>query len=199
MESAGFFKGDTMMEVFAVLANSGNNDKKVRDAVILYIARKKQKGRSEQQIQDKLLQLEEKFKHIEMWHSAFRDARALYQLPKSKHIPPPKSVIHKQHENELLHLIDIRPVPSPLKLPASPSCSSSTPSSRDGPPLRSQDLPYVLPTFSWQGESLESRVHSAPSSPGQIVSSDVLSLLSQYGDSEGDNEITTFLSKLEQS
>ncbi|KAG1854423.1 hypothetical protein DFJ58DRAFT_379108 [Suillus subalutaceus] len=181
MDSAGFFRGDTMMEVFAVLANSGNNDKKVRDAVILYIARKKQKGRSEQQIQDKLLQLEEKFKHIEMWHSAFRDARALYQLPRSKHIPPPK------------------PVPSPLKLPASPSCSSSTPSSRDGPPLRSQDLPYVLPTFSWQGESLESRVHSAPSSPGQIVSSDVLSLLSQYGDSEGDNEITAFLSRLEQS
>lgn len=85
------FSGDTMMEVFAVLANSGTDVQKVQDAVILYIARKKQKGRSEQQIQDKLLQLEDKFKHVEVWHSAFRNARALYQLPKSKYIPLPKS------------------------------------------------------------------------------------------------------------
>jgi len=63
------------------LHNSGTDVKTVRDAVILYIARKKQKGRSEQHIQDKLLQLEDKFKHIEMWHPAFRDARALFQLP----------------------------------------------------------------------------------------------------------------------
>lgn len=187
------------MEVFTVLANSGTDVKKVRDAVILYIARKKQKGRSEQHIQDKLLQLEDKFKHIEMWHPAFQDARALYQLPKSKHIPLPKSVIRKQHENELLHVIDIGLVPSPLKLPASPSCSSPTPSSWDGPPLGLQDLPYVLPAFSWEDESLESRVHIAPSSPRQIISSDALSLLSQYGDSEGDDEITMFLSNLEQS
>ncbi|KAG2072096.1 hypothetical protein BDR04DRAFT_1153849 [Suillus decipiens] len=88
------FSGDTMMEVFAVLANSGTDVQKVEDTLILYIARKKQKGRSEQQIQDKLLQLEDKifqFKHVEVWHSAFRNARALYQLPKSKYIPLPKS------------------------------------------------------------------------------------------------------------
>ncbi|KAG2030781.1 hypothetical protein BDR03DRAFT_1095860 [Suillus americanus] len=198
MDSISFFKGDTMMEVFTVLANSGNDVKKVRDAVILYIARKKQKGRSEQHIQDKLLQLEEKFKHIEVWHSAFQDARALYQLPKSKHIPPPKSVIRKQHENELLSVIDIGLVSFPLELPPSPSCSSPTPSSWDGPPLGLQDLPHVLPAFPWEDESLGSRVRTAPSSPGQIIS-DALSLLSQYGDSEGDDEITIFLSKLEQS
>lgn len=46
MNSAGFFKGDTMMEVLTILANSGTDVKTVRDAVILYIARKKQKGRS---------------------------------------------------------------------------------------------------------------------------------------------------------
>lgn len=200
MDPAGFFKGDTMMEVFTVLANSGTDVKTVRDAVILYIARKKQKGRSEQHIQDKLLQLEDKFKHIEAWHSAFRDARVLFQLPKSKHIPLPKSAIRKQHESELFRVIDIGLVPSSLKSPSSLSCSSPTPSSWDGPPLGLQDLPYVLPAFSWDDtESLESHVHTPPSSPGQIISSDMLSLLSQYGDSEGDDEITTFLSKLEQS
>ncbi|KAG1727132.1 hypothetical protein EDB19DRAFT_202138 [Suillus lakei] len=186
-----------MMEVFAVLANSGSDVKKVRNAVILYIARKKQKGRSEQHIQDKLLKLEDKFKHIDAWHPAFRDARALFQLPKSQHIPLPKSVIREQQENEQLRQIDMGLLPSSLKLPASPSCSSPTPSSWDGPPPGLHDLPYVLPTFSWEDESLESRVQVPPPSPGQIISSDVLSLLSQYGDSEGDDEITTFLSKLD--
>ncbi|KAG2095473.1 uncharacterized protein F5147DRAFT_819166 [Suillus discolor] len=199
MDSAGFFKGDTMMEVFTVLANSGTDVKTVRDAVILYIARKKQKGRSEQHIQDKLLQLEDKFKHVEMWHPAFRDARALFQLPKSKHIPLPKSVIRKQHESKLLHPIDMGSVPSSLKSPASPSHGSPTPSSRDEPLPRLQDLPYVLSAFCWEDESLESRVHIPPSSSEKMISSDVLSLLFQYGDSEGDDEITTFLSKVEQS
>lgn len=198
MDSAGFFKGDTMMEVFTVLANSGTDVKPVRDAVILYIARKKQKGRSEQHIQDKLLQLEEKFKHIEMWHPAFRDARALFQLPKSKHIPLPKSVIRKQHESKL-HPIDMGSVPFSLKSPASPSHGSPTPSSWDGPLPRLQDLPCVLPAFCWEDESLESRVHIPPSSSEEIISSDVLSLLFQYGDSERDDEITAFLSKVKQS
>ncbi|KAG1784735.1 uncharacterized protein HD556DRAFT_199404 [Suillus plorans] len=144
MDAAGFFKGDTMMEVFTVLANSGTDVKTVRDAVILYIARKKQKGRSEQHIQDKLLQLEDKFKHIEMWHPAFRDARALFQLPKSKHIPLPKSAIHKQHESKLLHPIDMGSVPPSLKSPASPSHGSPTPSSWDASLPRLQDLPYAL-------------------------------------------------------
>lgn len=132
MDQAGFFKGDTMMEVFTVLANSGTDVKTVRDTVILYIARKKQKGRSEQHIQDKLSQLEDKFKHIEAWHPAFRDARALFQLPKSKHIPLPKSIIRKKRESELLSpILDIGPaIPSP---PQSPSFSSPTPSSWDGP------------------------------------------------------------------
>lgn len=177
MDQAGFFKGDTMMEVFTVLANSGTDVKTVRDTVILYIARKKQKGRSEQHIQDKLSQLEDKFKHIEAWHPAFRDARALFQLPKSKHIPLPKSIIRKKRESELLSpILDIGPViPSP---PQSPSFSSPTPSSWDGPPLGLQDMPYVLPTFSWEDERLGSRVHVHTSPPGQMISSDVLSLLS---------------------
>lgn len=177
MDQAGFFKGDTMMEVFTVLANSGTDVKTVRDTVILYIARKKQKGRSEQHIQDKLSQLEDKFKHIEAWHPAFRDARALFQLPKSKHIPLPKSVIRKKRESELLSpILDIGLViPSP---PQSPSFSSPTPSSWDGPPLGLQDMPYVLPTFSWEDERLGSRVHISPSPPGQMISSDMLSLLS---------------------
>lgn len=38
------FSGDTMMEVIAVLANSGNDVQKVQDALILYIARKKTEG-----------------------------------------------------------------------------------------------------------------------------------------------------------
>lgn len=185
------------MEVFAVLANSGTDVQKVQDAVILYIARKKQKGRSEQQIQDKLLQLEDKFKHVEVWHSAFRNARALYQLPKSKYIPLPKS---GSHNHEPLRPIDIRlSVSSPLNSPASLHYSLPTSSSQGGPPPASQDLPHVLPAFSWTNESLESLVHTALVSPEQIISSDVLSLLSRYSDSEGDDEITAFLSQLEQS
>ncbi|KAG2134195.1 uncharacterized protein EDB93DRAFT_851149 [Suillus bovinus] len=203
METVGFFRGDTMMEVLTVLANSESDVKKVRDAVILYIARKKQKGRSEQHIQDKLLQLEAKFEHIETWHPAFRDARALFQLPKSKHIPLPKSVIRKQHESELRHVIDIGVVPSSLKLSSSESCSSPTPSSWDGAPLpRLQDLPYMLLAFPWENDSLESHAHLLPlMSPGQIISSDVLSSPSQYGDSdsEGDDETTASPSKLKQS
>lgn len=157
---------------------------------------KKQKGRSEQQIQDKLLQLEDKFKHIEVWHSAFRNARASYQLPRSKHIPLPKS---GSRNHEPLHPIDTRlSVPSPLNSPASLLHSLPTPSSRDGPsPV--QDLPHVLPAFPWTNESLESRVHAAIMPPEQMTTSDVLSLLSRYSDSEGDDEITAFLSQLEQS
>ncbi|KAG1764724.1 hypothetical protein EDD22DRAFT_968805 [Suillus occidentalis] len=188
MNQAGFFKGDTMMEVFTVLANSGTDVEKVRDTVILYIARKKQKGRSEQHIQDKLSQLEDKFKHIETWHPAFRDARALFQLPKSEHIPFPKSVIRKKRESELLSPIDVGLViPSPLK---SPSCSSPASSSWDWPPPGLQDIPYVLPSFSWENKSLESRVHIPPSSPVQMIPSDMLSLLSDG---------CTLVSELEQS
>lgn len=184
------------MEVCTVLANSGTDVKTVRDAVILYIARKKQKGRSEQHIQDKLLRLEDKFKHIETWHPAFRDARALFQLPRSEHIPLPKSVLHKQHEPALLRPIDIGLVIPSLK---SPSCSSPASSRWDGPPPGLQDVPYMLPAFSWEDESLDSRVHIPPSSFGQMISSDALALLSQYCDSGGDGDIIPFLSKLEQS
>lgn len=190
MNQAGFFKGDTMMEVFTVLANAGTDVKTVRDTVILYIARKKQKGRSEQHIQDKLSQLEDKFKHIETWHPAFRDARALFQLPRSEHIPLPESVIRKKRESELLSSpIEVGLViPSPLK---SPSCSSPVSSSWDWPPPGLQDIPYVLPAFSWENESLGSRVHIPPSSPVQIIPSDMLSLLSDGS--------TLVLSELEQS
>ncbi|KAG0697272.1 hypothetical protein DFH29DRAFT_947136 [Suillus ampliporus] len=197
MNPAGFFKGDTMMEVFAVLANS-NDVNQVRKAVILYIARKKQKGRSEQHIQDKLLLLEDKFKHIEAWHPAFRDARVLFQLPKSKHIPLPEFVIREQQETELLRQIDMGLLPSTFRLSASSSCSSSTPSSWDGPPPNLQDLPYVLPAYPWEDRNPESRVH-VPSSPGHIIPSNMLSMLSEYDESEGDEEIITFLSELKQS
>ncbi|KAG2137972.1 hypothetical protein DEU56DRAFT_945707 [Suillus clintonianus] len=188
MGAAALFKGDTMLEVCTVLANSGNDVNKVRKAVMLYIAQKKQKGRSEQDIQEKLLQLEDKFKHIEAWHPAFQDARALFQLPRSKHIPLPKSVISEQEEIELLSAIATGLLPPSLKLPSTPVCSSPAPSSWDGPPPGLQDLPYVLPSFSWEDHSLKSRART-PSSPepGQIISSNMILMLSHYGDSEGDD------------
>ncbi|KAG2147544.1 hypothetical protein DEU56DRAFT_127278 [Suillus clintonianus] len=86
MATGGFFKGGTSIDIVAIIANSYDVDT-VREAVKMYIVAKKKKGRSEQHIHEKLGKLEIKFKQIEAFHPAWRDARALFQIRKSDHIP----------------------------------------------------------------------------------------------------------------
>ncbi|KAG1727987.1 hypothetical protein EDB19DRAFT_171090 [Suillus lakei] len=93
------WRGTTSMEVITAIATSGHDTNAVRRAVIMYIVSKRKKGRSEQHIHEKLERLEVKFKHIKALHPAWRDARALFQLPKSDHIPVPMSIV-RERENE---------------------------------------------------------------------------------------------------
>ncbi|KAG1730417.1 uncharacterized protein EDB91DRAFT_786826 [Suillus paluster] len=122
MTPSGFFKGDTSMEIIAIIASSGNDVNTVRDAVIMYIVAKRNKGRSEQHIHEKLEKLERKFKDIEALHPAWRDARALFQLRKSEHIPIPMSIV-RQQENEQRRKLEWE---LSSVIPSSPAASSAS-------------------------------------------------------------------------
>jgi hypothetical protein len=118
----GFFKMDTSMEVITVIAASGNDIKTVRQAVIMYIVAKKKKGYNEQYIHEKLEKLEFKFKDIESLYPAWRDARALFQLRRSSHIPMPASIV-RERENEQRRQLELELA---AMAPSSPIASSAS-------------------------------------------------------------------------
>jgi len=120
----------------------------------------------------------------------------MFQLPKSKHIPLPEFVIREQQDDDLFRQIDTMGL-LPCTSSASLSSTSQIASSWDGPPGL-HDLPHVLPTFPWEYKSLESPAHTPLSSQGHTELSNMLAVLSEY-DSEGDDEITIFLSEFERS
>ncbi|KAG1764725.1 hypothetical protein EDD22DRAFT_845733 [Suillus occidentalis] len=119
----GFFKMDTRIEkVITVIASSGHDINTVRQAVMMYIVSKKKKGCTEQRIHEKLEKLELKFKHIEALHPAWRDARALFQLRRSSHIPMPSSIV-RERENEQRRQLELELA---AMAPSSPVASSSS-------------------------------------------------------------------------
>lgn len=161
----GFFKMDTSLEVITVIATSGHDVNTVRQAVMMYIVSKKKKGSTEQQIHDKLEKLEVKFKHIEELHPAWRDARALFQLRRSSHIPMPSSVVRereneqrRQMELELASMAPSSPVASSSSTYTSPSASSAYASSSASTYTASA---YTASTYSLS--SVSTRPTSVPS------------------------------------
>lgn len=132
---------------------------------MMYIVSKKKKGSTEQQIHDKLEKLELKFKHIEALHPAWRDARALFQLRRSSHIPMPSSVVRerenerrRQLEFELAVMAPSSPVASSSSTYTSPSASSAYASSSASTYTASA---YTASTYSLS--SVSTRPTSVPS------------------------------------
>ncbi|KAG2095474.1 uncharacterized protein F5147DRAFT_778685 [Suillus discolor] len=128
MAPSGFFNMSTSMEVITAIATSGQDTNAVRQAVIMYIVAKKKKGYSEQYIHEKLEKLEVKFMHIEALHPAWRDARALFQLRKSDHIPIPMSIVFER-ENEERRQLERESSSMALSSPVASSASTYTSSS----------------------------------------------------------------------
>lgn len=161
----GFFKMGARLEVIAVIASHGHDVNIVRQAVMMYIVSKKKKGSTEQQIHVKLEKLEDKFKHIEALHPAWRDARALFQLRRSSHIPMPSSVVRereneqrRQMELELASMAPSSPVASSSSTYTSPSASSAYASSSASTYTASA---YTASTYSLS--SVSTRPTSVPS------------------------------------
>ncbi|KAI6102701.1 hypothetical protein EV401DRAFT_2079846 [Pisolithus croceorrhizus] len=90
------FTGDTHFEVITVLANCGTDTVRAREALVTWIQRKQDKGRSTEHILTKLRQLEQKFIRDTSLHDAFRQARAATFLPRSPDIPLPDFIIKRQ-------------------------------------------------------------------------------------------------------
>lgn len=169
----GFFKMDTSLEVITVIATSGHDVNTVRQAVMMYIVSKKKKGSTEQQIHEKLEKLELKFKHIEALHPAWRDARALFQLRRSSHIPMPSSVVRerenerrRQLEFELAVMAPSSPVASSSSTYTSPSASSAYASSSASTYTASA---YTASTYSLS--SISTRPTSVPSIASMLSTS----------------------------
>ncbi|KAI6137171.1 hypothetical protein F5141DRAFT_1288731 [Pisolithus sp. B1] len=90
------FTGDTHFEVITVLANCGTDTARAREALVTWIQRKQDKGRSTEHILTKLRQLEQKFIRDTSLHDAFRQARAATFLPRSPDIPLPDFIVKRQ-------------------------------------------------------------------------------------------------------
>lgn len=167
----GFFKTNTSIEVITVIATSGHDINTVRQAVIMYIVAKRKKGRTEQHIHEKLEKLERKFKHIEALHPAWRDARALFQLRRSTHIPMPASIVlereneqRRQLELELAAMAPTSPVASSASTYASSSASSTYPSSSASAYSASSASAYSSSSAStYTLSSVSTRTSSMPS------------------------------------
>lgn len=200
------------MEVITAIATSGHDINAVRQAVIMYIVAKKKKGYSEQYIHEKLEKLELKFMHIEVLHPAWRDARALFQLRKSDHIPMPMSIVRereneerRQLERESSSMALSSPVASSASTYASSSASMYTSSSASTYTLssastRPSSVPSIAsvistpsspPPLSWDGTSKQDEPgHHSPSHAHPSRRDTALSLLSEYSDdSEPDEQV----------
>lgn len=90
------FTGDTHFEVITVLANCGTDTVRAREALVTWIQRKQDKGRTTDHILTKLRQLEQKFIKDISLHDAFRQARAVTCLPRSPDIPLPDFITKRQ-------------------------------------------------------------------------------------------------------
>lgn len=170
----GFFKMNTSIEVITVIATSGHDINTVRQAVMMYIVSKKKKGCTEQHIHEKLEKLELKFKHIEALHPAWRDARALFQLRRSSHIPMPSSIVRereneqrRQLELELAAMAPSSPVASSSSTYTSPSASSAYASSSASTYTASA---YTASTYTLS--SVSTRPTSVPSIASVLSTSD---------------------------
>ncbi|KAH7912660.1 hypothetical protein BJ138DRAFT_1147775 [Hygrophoropsis aurantiaca] len=84
------FAGDTKIEVVTVLANCGSDIARAREALVTYIQKKQEKGRSTEHILKKLNDIEITYVRDRSLHAAFRDARAMTYLPKSSLLPLPE-------------------------------------------------------------------------------------------------------------
>ncbi|KAF8553176.1 hypothetical protein OG21DRAFT_1485634 [Imleria badia] len=89
------FNGGTRVEVIAVLANCGTDTDKARRALVTWIRRKQDKGRTTEHILIKLRDIESKFIKDTTLHSAFRDARAETFLPRAPDLPLPSFIRRK--------------------------------------------------------------------------------------------------------
>ncbi|KAG1849204.1 hypothetical protein F4604DRAFT_1811184 [Suillus subluteus] len=207
MASIGFFKMNTSMEVITTIATYGHDINIVRRAVEMYIVAKKKKGCSEQHIHEKLEKLELKFMHIEELHPAWRDARALFQLRRSDHIPMPMSIVRerenaqrRQSEWESSSVALSSPVASSASTYSSPSASTYTSSSASTrtastrpssvPSIASvtSNSPSPLSYGSTSKQGLPG--HDAPSHAHPSRRDTALSLLSQYSeDSDPDDQV----------
>ncbi|KAG1727133.1 hypothetical protein EDB19DRAFT_202052 [Suillus lakei] len=187
MATSGFFSGNTSMEVITTIATSGHDINTVRQAVIMYIVAKKKKRCSEQHIHEKLEKLELKFKDIEELHPAWRDARALFQLRKSNHIPMPMSIVREREDEQRRQLewesSSMTPSSSSTSTYTSSSAStrlSSAPSTSNSPLRLSwdstskQDLP--------RAEEDTPIGHHTPSHAHPSRCGTALSSLSEYSD-----------------
>ncbi|KAG2134194.1 uncharacterized protein EDB93DRAFT_1107392 [Suillus bovinus] len=174
-----------------IIATSGHDVKTVRQAVMMYIVAKKKKGCTEQHIHEKLGKLERKFMHIEALHPAWRDARALFQLRKSDHIPMPTSIIRqrekeerRQMEQESSSMILSSPVASsPTSSSAFPytSSSASTDTSSSASTYTSSSAStYTSSSASTRPASVPS-IASVPSNSPSRLSWDITSKKDQPG------------------
>ncbi|KAF9235765.1 hypothetical protein BU15DRAFT_64601 [Melanogaster broomeanus] len=105
------FTGDTRYEVISVLANCGSDTDKARRALVTWISRKQNKGRSTEHILNKLNYIESKarpnvsirfecfIKDVSL-HSAFREARAATFLPRPPGLPLPESIRRSQSQRD---------------------------------------------------------------------------------------------------
>lgn len=213
MANSGFFKMNTSMEVITAIATSGNDIDTVRQAVKMYIVAKKKKGCSEQHIHEKLEKLELKFMHIEELHPAWRDARALFQLRKSNHIPMPMSIVRereneqrRQSEWESSSMAPSSPGPAAsfASTYTSSSASTYTSSSASTRPSSVPSMASVLSTSnsplppscdSTSKEDLPRHHAPSPVHPSRSRRDTALSLLSEYNDdSEPDDQVSIPLS-----
>ncbi|KAG2365186.1 hypothetical protein BDR07DRAFT_1481731 [Suillus spraguei] len=168
MATVSFFKMDTRMEVVSTIATYGHDINIVRQAVMMYIVAKKKKGSSEKHIHEKLGILELKFMHIESLHPAFRDARALFQLCKSDHIPMPMSIVCER-ENEQRRQSESESSSMPPSSPVASSPSTYTSSSASTYTLSSASN-YRLSSASTCPSSMPSAASVPSTRPTSVVS-----------------------------
>lgn len=164
----GFFKMDTSIEVITVIATSGHDINTVRQAVIMYIVSKKKKRCTEQHIHEKLEKLELKFKHIEALHPAWRDARALFQLRRSSHIPMPSSIV-RDRENEQRRQLELELAAMAPSSPVASSSSTYTSPSTPSPYASSSASTYTASAYTASTYTLSS-VSTRPTSVPSIAS-----------------------------
>ncbi|KZT50523.1 hypothetical protein CALCODRAFT_521915 [Calocera cornea HHB12733] len=122
--STSMFRGDTQLELIAVLANSGEDIRQATKAIRIYIESKLRKNRSEEYVHQKLQDIENRYKFDTALHEAFHVARAQTGLQRSTVLPPARRVRRDsfglERRTSLEHDSD-SPRRAPIPLPTEPS------------------------------------------------------------------------------
>ncbi|KAG6334323.1 hypothetical protein ID866_4768 [Astraeus odoratus] len=167
------FTGDTHFEVIAVLANCGTDTDKARQALVTWILKKQEKGRSTEHILNKLRQLELKFIQDESLHDAFRHARAQTNLPRSLDLPLPEIIYRRNSRSKEKQRDDGSPS-DPWYRERSDCSRSSSPTSPLSPFTLTGSPSHRSPwhrrwdSRSDEGQSSTSISHYPPSSSGSL-------------------------------